>query len=64
VGGQWCEEPDIVRREAKALFEARFMGTHDLGVRLGNVEFKSLSVEDNHNLISNFTGEEVKEAVW
>ena len=48
--GQWCEEPNIVRREVKALFEAKFMATHDLGVRLGNVEFKSLSVEDNHNL--------------
>jgi len=40
VGDHWCEEPSIVRSEAKKLFEARFKATKDLGVRLDEVEFK------------------------
>jgi len=43
VGNQWSEEPDVVRREAKKLFEGRFQEKHDFGVRLGAVEFKALS---------------------
>jgi len=39
IGGQWCEEPEVVSREAKSLFEKRFTTTHDLGVNLGSVEF-------------------------
>ena len=27
VNSQWCEEPEVVRREAKSLFEKRFMAT-------------------------------------
>jgi len=27
VDNQWCEEPEVVRREAKILFEQRFMAT-------------------------------------
>ena len=64
VGGQWCEEPSTVRLEAKKLFETRFKSTKDLGVRLDAVEFKSLSVEDNLSLITDFTEKEIRDAVW
>ena len=40
------------------------MATHDFGVSLGYVEFKSLSLEVSSGLKSNFTEEKVKEAVW
>jgi len=40
------------------------MATRNFGVRLGSVEFKTLSLEDNLRLVSNFTEEEIKEAVW
>jgi len=63
VGGQWCEEPEGVRREAKALFEKRFMATQEFGVNLGSVEFKSLPAEISTRMVDNFTEEEVKEAV-
>jgi len=64
VGGQWCEEPATVRAEAKKLFENRFKATRDFGVRLDEVEFKTLSPEDNLFLTSGFKEDEVKDAVW
>jgi len=64
VGGQWCEEPEGVRREAKALFEKRFTTTQEFGVNLGFVEFKSLPAKVSIRMVDNFTEEEVKEAVW
>ena len=64
VGGQWCEKPEVVHREAKALFEKRFTATRDFGVNLGSVEFKSLPHEISLSMVSSFSEEEVKEAVW
>jgi len=64
VGGQWCEESCTVRLEAKKLFENRFKATKDLGVRLGAVEFKTLTLEKNLSLMSVFIEEEIKEPVW
>ena len=52
VGGFWCEEPSIVRSEAKKLFETRFKATKDFGVRLDAVEFKTITSEENLRLIS------------
>ena len=64
VNSQWCEEPEVVRREAKSLFEKRFMATQDFGVHLGSVEFRSLPLEVSRNMVVSFTEEEVKNAVW
>jgi len=64
VGGQWCEEPCTVRSEANKLFDIRFKATKDLGVRLNEVEFKSLSQEDNVSLTMAFSEEEIRDAVW
>jgi len=57
VGNQWSEEPDVVRREAKKLFEGRFQVTHDFGVKLGVVEFKALSSEAISSMITKFIEE-------
>jgi len=64
VNSQWCEEPEVVRREAKSIFEKRFMATQDFGVHLGSVEFRTLPLEVSRNMVVNFTEEEVKNAVW
>ena len=64
MNSQWCEEPEVVRREAKSLFEKRFMATQDFGVHLGSVEFRSLPLEVSRNMVVSFTEEEVKNAVW
>ncbi len=64
VGDQWCEEPSTVRLEAKNLFEARFKATKDLGVRLDEVDFKTINVSENDSLLANFTEEEIRDAVW
>lgn len=45
VDNQWCEEPETVRREAKRVFEQRFMATSDLGVKLSSVDSMSISEE-------------------
>jgi len=42
VGNQWCEDPEVVRREAKKLFEDRFQASPDFGVRLDAVDFKTV----------------------
>ena len=64
VGGIWTEEPQVVQMEEKKLFEDRLSATKDFGVRLGGVKFRAISSDDNVSLISDFTKEEVKEAVW
>ena len=46
------------------LFEARFRATKDLGVRLDEVEFKSLSPFDNESLLAMFSEKEIRDAVW
>jgi len=53
-----------VRREARLLFEKKFTATQDVGVNLGSVEFKTLTLEVSRNMIVSFSEEEVKDAVW
>lgn len=53
-----------MRIEAKRLFENRFKATTDFGVRLDEVEFEKLTLEDNLALIADFSEEEIKEVVW
>ena len=64
VGNQWCEELEVVRREAKRLFEQRFKATHNLGVSLGLVEFRALPVEVSLSMVFTFFEEEVKDDIW
>ncbi|XP_068492263.1 uncharacterized protein [Phaseolus vulgaris] len=51
IDHQWCEEPKVIRREAKNTFNQRFLATHDVEVNLGFVEFKTLPVEDVLSLV-------------
>jgi len=46
------------------MFAQKFTASHDIGVNFGSVEFKSLLEEVSLRMISCFTEEEVKEAVW
>jgi len=64
VDNQWCEESEVVRREAMKLFPRRFTAIQDIRVSLGSVEFKTLPEEVSLGMTSCFTEEEVKEAVW
>jgi len=64
MGDQWCEEPEVVRREARSMFEDKFKSRYDFGVRLENVQFRKLSAEVSESMISNITEQEVKEAMW
>jgi len=64
IDHQWCEELKVICREAKSTFNQRFLVTHDCGVNLGTVEFKTLSAEVSLRIVSSFTEEEVKEVVW
>ena len=64
VADQWCEEPEMMRREVRSMFEERFKSQYDFGVHLENVQFRKLSAEVSESMISNITEEQVKEAVW
>jgi len=64
LADQWCEEPEVVRREAKRVFEQRFKATTDLGIKLEEVDFKSLPEAVSLSMVEVFSETEVKEAVW
>jgi len=40
------------------------MATQDVGVNLGSMELKSLTLEVSRNMIVSFSEEEVKDVVW
>ncbi len=46
------------------MFEVRFSATKDLGVRLDEVDFKSLNPTYNERLVAVFMEEEIRDAVW
>ena len=64
VNGQWCEEKEVVKAKVKKFFEARFVGESKPVIRLDNVQFTSLSNEDNVSLIEAVSEEEIKNVVW
>jgi len=64
VNNLWSEEPELVHREAKNMFQTRFQATQDFRVRLEGIEFKILSLETSASLIADFTEEEIKETAW
>jgi len=64
IDNQWCEEPKSVRKEAKRVFQQRFMATIDHGVRLGHVDFKYLPEAMSLKMVGAISEEEVKAAVW
>jgi len=57
VGNQWCEDTQVVRWEAKKMFEGRFVTSNDLGVKPTSVDFKFFSLEDSLSLITGFSKE-------
>jgi len=53
-----------VKKEVKTFFEKRLSEKSCLDIKLGNVEFSTISEENNRMLMNNFTELEVKETVW
>jgi len=60
----WSEDKEVVKGKVRDFFKARFESVDGLQVRLDNVPFNSISAADNEMLVSTFSEEEVKEAVW
>jgi len=59
----WCEDPVVVKKEAKYYFEARFTAKPWLGFNLDGVEFRSISAADNEMLCSVISEHEILEAI-
>lgn len=54
VNGQWCDNKKVIKDKVKEIFKYRFDKNEGVPVRLGNVNFNSISGEDNCMLIGMF----------
>jgi len=64
VDGLWCDNKEVVKDKVRNFFESRFDGVDGVPVRLDNVDFSSVSGEENRMLVEDISEEEVKFAVW
>ena len=64
IQGKWNEDPNVVKEVVKEFYRKRLMAKPNLGVRLDNIQFQQLSVEDNNMLTKCFDAIEIKKAVW
>ena len=62
--GEWSENPQEVKEGVKEYFEGKLRETSEFNVKLGNVDFNSISKEDNIMLTKSFSEGEIKRAVW
>jgi len=60
----WLTEPDVVKQEFLYHFQTRFSREKMIRIPVVSNEFKSLSVEQIHDLDVVFTHDEIKRAVW
>lgn len=64
VNGEWCNKPNVVKREALKFFSARFKEPMRQRPDLACYNIKKLSQADANFLISSITLSEIKSAVW
>jgi len=64
VDSLWCDDKEVVKDKVMSFFKSRFEGVDEVPVRLDNVQFSSVSVEENRMLVEDISDEEVKFAVW
>ena len=62
--GKWNEDPNVVKEVVKEFYRKRLMAKPNLGVRLDNIQFQQLLIEDNNMLTKCFDAIEIKEAMW
>jgi len=55
IGGVWNEDPVKVKEEVKNFYKNRFTKKGDIKVRIDNIDFSSISREDNVLLIKRFS---------
>lgn len=64
VNDSWVEDPVAVKEEVKLFFTQKFKSAGWVRPKLEGVPFRSLSDDSARCLESNFSAEEIKEAVW
>ena len=64
IGGVWNEVLVKVKKEVKNFYKNRFIEKRDIKVRMVNIDFSSISREDNVLLIKRFSEDEIKAAIW
>ncbi|GKV16331.1 hypothetical protein SLEP1_g26989 [Rubroshorea leprosula] len=62
--GEWFEEPEEVKQTIHDYFRGKFKEEKWNRPSIGTIPVKKISEEDNKMLVSTFTEEEIKEAVW
>jgi len=61
--GEWSENPQEVKKGVKEYFEGKLRETSEFNVKLRNVDFNSISKEDNIMLTKSLSEGEIKRAV-
>jgi len=60
VNGTWCEDLTKVREEVRQVFQTRFSAPKALRIHLQNIEFQTISVDDNMLLTKEISDNEIK----
>jgi len=61
---KWCDDKEEVKDKVRKYFEERFVRNDVCQVTLDKVRFNTISEADNVMLVSNFSEEEVRDAIW
>jgi len=65
IHGEWCEDQKIVNEGVKAYYEDGLKEKKKgFNLKLGNVDFRSISLEYNDRLTKIFSEDEIRKVVW
>ena len=64
IQGVWKEDPTFVKEVVKELYENILFAIDGLKLRLDNIVFRELTMEDNNMLTRCIEELEIKDAVW
>ena len=63
LDGTWCEDPTKVREEVRQVFQKRFSALRSFSINFRNIEFQTISDEDNMLLVEEISDKEIEETI-
>jgi len=60
IQNEWCEDPQIVKKQVKEFFQTRLLKSSEVRIRLGNIVFQSITKQDNCMLTKSFSEVEIE----
>ena len=62
--GQWCKDHGLMKEEIKLHFEERLKERSNFNIKLGNVDFSTITYENNMKLLKKISDEEIRMVLW